>query len=82
MESKNSQGMTSLHWACKLGQGTTVSLLLEVECKLNSQTETGQTALHLAAGLGHADITRQLVIAGANKDILDSQGGWDSRIAQ
>jgi len=44
-------------------------------CNVDLQTENGQTPLHLAAGGGHAAVTKQLIAARCSVD-LQEKNGW------
>lgn len=51
-----------------------MDLLLFPTMNINVQTSHGETALHLAAGEGHADVVKVLLDRGADTSIKDLYG--------
>jgi len=42
-------------------------------CKVDARDQYGCTAVYFAAKLGHADVVRQLIIAGADLNVADTK---------
>ena len=65
-------GDTHLHLACIKGDVTEVMRLVNVDDHMiNAQNNGGYTPLHLACRLGHSDIVKTLMLAGADETITD-----------
>ena len=65
---------TPLHWAAFSGNENIVDYLLaDSKCELDSKDEDLQTPLHLAVLNGEGKIIRKLLIAGADKRILNKK---------
>lgn len=70
-----SKGNSALHHAAASGNVDAVIMLLGQEgIKINSQNQSGQTALHLATESNLADICASLLDAGADINIKDHAG--------
>ncbi|XXH04213.1 hypothetical protein Hte_010627 [Hypoxylon texense] len=70
-----SKGNSALHHAAASGNVDAVAILLGQEgIDINSQNQSGQTALHLAADSNLADICASLLEAGADINIKDHAG--------
>ena len=54
------QAQTDLHKAAYKGDAAAVMRLLEAEADVHATTKDGETALHLAAGMGHAALITSL----------------------
>ncbi|KAL8597549.1 hypothetical protein ACOMHN_033420 [Nucella lapillus] len=69
---------TALHWACQHGMVQTVSLLIQHQADVTTTTSNGQTALHFAcqctSHTTSADVTRNLLQAGADVNTQDEDG--------
>lgn len=67
---------TALGWACEQGDAALVSHLLErgaaVEKGRTGGLFSGQSPLSIAAGFGHVDVVRALLVAGADANSVDS----------
>ena len=59
--------------AIKNGDNEAVKLLLNNGEDVNAKDKDGDTALIYAASEDHADIAKELIIAGANPDIKDNE---------
>ena len=67
-------GATPLVIASQLGFETTVEVLLNLKASLDHQTKHGFTALMAAAHKGHVGIAENLLLAGADTQITDTNG--------
>jgi hypothetical protein len=70
LTSVDGQNRSMLHLACMVGQGQTVSVLLERGVRLDTMDDGGRLPLHVAAEFGHADICRRLVEHGEDVNAL------------
>ncbi|XP_065840903.1 histone-lysine N-methyltransferase EHMT2-like [Oscarella lobularis] len=68
---KDFQGNTSLHWAVSACEMDAVKLLLK-RCNVNGQNKKGETALHIAAQLGHGPLVRHLLSFNADCTIANN----------
>lgn len=77
---KNFSGYTALHWAAYTGREECLGILLDSSDKsssfslIESQTEDGKTALHIAALRGHLNFIRDLISYGADINAVSSNG--------
>ena len=70
-------GYTQLHKACVKGDVTEVMRLVNVDDPMiNAQSNGGYTPLHYACYLGHSDIVKTLMLAGADETITNN--GWQT----
>jgi ankyrin repeat protein len=69
-------GYCPLHFAAEQDNGEMIELLIEHGAKLNAQTLTGCTALHLAAMNGNMQATRWLCLNGASVNISEFYNGY------
>ncbi len=79
---------TALTWAAACGRVAAIERLLALGADPNGRTTfggedhgSGATALHIAAGAGHADAARALLAGGADADLRDARyhgtpGDW------
>ena len=74
INTKDSFGMTPLHWACNLGNSKAVVLLLEWEADVNLLTARGSSALHEACRGGQIDCVRSALDAGCPADSVSRYG--------
>ena len=80
---RDMHGWTPLMRAVEKGDvELTGRLLQEKEIDVNAQSNTGTTALHLAAGLGSAAIIPQLLQHGARMDMKDTKGNTAAMLAE
>ena len=68
------QGRTLLHIVCQNGNKRLAKLCLRRGIKINTQTLTGQTALHYAFGFGFASLGEYLISKGADDSIRNVHG--------
>lgn len=61
-----------LHFAAQLGRTKIVAFLIAKDVDLHAREFSGATPLHLAAGHAHAGVCRQLLEAGADPCLPDS----------
>ena len=75
VHAKDPQGMTALHWACKVrGKEAVVRRLVEAGCSVNEEDEQGRTPLVLAAKWGAMHgLANCLLKAGANCQVLTTK---------
>ena len=73
--SKDTNGLTPLHWAAIQGHKDMVELLLANKADVNARDNYGWTALHAAALFGQAGVTELLL---ANKADVNAKAndGW------
>ncbi len=65
-----------MHWAALYGQENVGQLLVDGNPDtLDSQTKSGETALHLSAEKGNLEFVRFLLAAKANPEIRDRGAG-------
>ncbi|KAG7393615.1 Ankyrin repeat and death domain-containing protein 1B [Phytophthora pseudosyringae] len=69
-----SNGFSALEFAVKSERTELVELCLSKGAKPNAPTLDGNTSLHLAAALAHADIILRLVQSGANPNVQNRYG--------
>jgi ankyrin repeat protein len=79
---RNASGDTALMWAS--GHVAVVRLLLRSMggCGLDERGTDGRTALWYACYIGHTDVVRALLLAGADHTIVDNDGRTPKQIAQ
>jgi ankyrin len=76
------KGMSPLHTASRYGRTEVVRVLLDHKANPDAAvTETGATALHLAAANGHAGVVELLLCRGAKVDALNRGGGTPLHLA-
>jgi len=68
---RRTSGLTPLMHAANGGYLTCVMALLEAKACVNAQDEDGTRALHLAASAGDLDVFKALLVAGADKKVVD-----------
>ncbi|GLD95543.1 hypothetical protein PINS_up004220 [Pythium insidiosum] len=73
LSSKNSSGMTALHYAASTGNAGIVSLLISRGADVNETDSRGATALHWAVFEGFQYTAMLLVGHGADQSICDSE---------
>ncbi|XP_016836597.1 ankyrin-3-like [Nasonia vitripennis] len=72
---RDMNGHNALHYAARRGQWKTVEILLDAGTDVNSLTDEGSTALHLAVGnYSNAETVELLIRRGANVNIKDHRG--------
>ena len=69
IEVKDAHGSTPLLLASKNNRSSTVKLLLEKNANVNATTRLKATPLIAAASAGHAGVVRQLLAAGADRNM-------------
>jgi ankyrin repeat protein len=70
----NTQMERAFLWACEYGRNSVVELLLESGVPVQTQADTGQTALHWAVIGGHADTITLLLDHGADLEAKNAYG--------
>ena len=76
-------GHTQLHKACVKGDVTEVMRLVNVDDHvINAQDNAGYTPLHWACRLGHSDIVKTLMLAGADETITDIAWWTPAQLAE
>ena len=76
-------GYTQLHEACIKGDVTEVMRLVNVDDHMiNAQDNNGYTPLHFACRLGHGDIVKTLMLAGADETITDIDWLTPAQVAE
>mmetsp|Transcript_5569 Transcript_5569/g.9137 ORF Transcript_5569/g.9137 Transcript_5569/m.9137 type:complete len:990 (-) Transcript_5569:1434-4403(-) len=81
IDSLDASGFSLLHYCCLYNLNSLVPVLLARGADVNRRTATGTTALHLAAGAGHAAVTQLLVESGAVVDVADANNMLPSDVA-
>jgi ankyrin repeat protein len=85
---KDLKGGAALHWAAYMGNEMAASVLLSWDLEKDYPDADGSTPLHLAVIAGNCRITRNLLLKGANRHVLDLKGrrpidiAKDSKIEQ
>ena len=76
------KGHTQLHKACIKGDVTEMMRLVDVDDHMiNAQSNGGYTPLHFACRLGHSDIVKTLMLAGADETITDNLWWTPAQVA-
>ena len=76
-------GHTQLHEACIEGDMTEVMRLVDVDDHMiHAQDNVGYTPLHFACRLGHSDIVKTLMLAGADETITDNVWQTPAQVAE
>jgi ankyrin repeat protein len=65
VSSRDSNGLTPLHWAAGMNHADVVEWLLANRTEINAQSSNGSTPLHLAAFNGHKETAEALLAHGA-----------------
>ena len=83
LTSRNNYGATALHWAVWKDERSIVQFLIRAGADMNAKTETenGDTPLHIAALRGHIVLLGQLVALGVNIDQRNKVGHTALHIA-
>ncbi|XP_048230096.1 ankyrin-3 isoform X2 [Ricinus communis] len=71
-----------LHLAARVGCLPILKQLILHGCQVNSRTETGDTALMLAAKADHPDCFLELIISGADLGLLNNSGDTAIQLAK
>ena len=74
LDARNKPGQTPLINAAYLNSHISLRVILEFQPNLNAQSNQGNTALHLSADRGYAQIVSTLIDAGARTDITNNSG--------
>ena len=74
VHSRDTAGLTPLHWASDRGHISTVRLLVSNNADVNAQDNDGQSPLHHATLSAHHDIASLLVRNGANPTLAGQRG--------
>lgn len=82
INTKDSKGMTPLHWAAYMCSERIAAFLLSLDCDINAEDDNRDTPLHLAALYGNTRIVRRLLMKGADRHRKNNQGETPLRIAQ
>ena len=72
--SKDTNGMTALHWAANNGHKDAAELLLASKAKVNAKNNNGATPLHAAAGFGDKDTAKLLLANKAEVNAKNNEG--------
>jgi ankyrin repeat protein len=77
-------GVTPLMWASGYGRLEVVKVLVQHMRGqgLDERTEVGMTALHFAACMGHEEVVRFLLFAGADPTITNNEGRTPRALAE
>lgn len=67
-------GRFLIHWTVLHNQLAVLDLLLEKGAGINTRTETGRTALHIAAAFAQEEMVKFLLEKGADADVMDNYG--------
>mmetsp|Transcript_24892 Transcript_24892/g.62512 ORF Transcript_24892/g.62512 Transcript_24892/m.62512 type:complete len:110 (-) Transcript_24892:248-577(-) len=67
-------GYTALHWATDGGHLNCVKVLLSHGCRINEQTEEGDTPLHVAYMFKHKKLIKYLIKSGADPSLKNDAG--------
>ncbi len=71
INTKSSNGRTSLHWAAFEGCLPGVEYLIKEVDDINAKDNTSRTPLHYAARNGHLDVVKYLIEEGADFEVKD-----------
>ncbi|QTG98300.1 ankyrin repeat domain-containing protein [Wolbachia endosymbiont of Rhagoletis indifferens] len=71
INTKSSNGRTSLHWAAFEGCLPGVEYLIKEVADINAKDNTSRAPLHYAARNGHLDVVKYFIEEGANFDVKD-----------
>lgn len=84
ISTRNSEGWTPLMHACLWGRTAVVRLFLEQkgERGLDERNENGCTALRIAIINGHVEISRLLLLAGADHTVADLRNRTPRQLAE
>ncbi|KAI4384195.1 hypothetical protein MLD38_002380 [Melastoma candidum] len=82
IETTSNTKLRPIHLAARLGYPNAIRCLISARCDLNSQTESGDTALMIAARNRHGEALKTLVSAGADLALVNSVGQCARSIAQ
>jgi ankyrin repeat protein len=75
VSSKDSYGLTPLHYAAWQGHKEVAELLLIAKADINAKANDGRTPLHVAAYWGQKDVAALLLVNQADVNAKD-EGGW------
>jgi ankyrin repeat protein len=67
-------GYTALHWAADGGHVDCVKFLLNKGCRIDDQTEEGDTPLHVAYMFTHRKLIKYLLKSGADPTLKNDSG--------
>jgi palmitoyltransferase ZDHHC13/17 len=83
LNASDTKGSTPLHWAAYAGSEKVVEYLLaQPNLLLDQQDQDGHSPLHIAVAYGYSKIVRQLLVAGANRRLVNAQGQTALQIAR
>jgi len=71
---KDLKGGAALHWAAYMGNEMAAAVLLSWDVEKDFPDSDGFTPLHSAALAGNSRITRNLLVKGASRQVLDMKG--------
>ncbi|CAN0358780.1 unnamed protein product [Ectocarpus sp. 13 AM-2016] len=66
---------SSLHIATEEDHDRVIDVLVLNGAQVNAKTNAGDTPLHLAASKGHTLCISELLMGGADKDVIDHEEG-------
>ncbi len=81
IDTKSSNGRTSLHWAAFEGCLPGVEYLIKEVADINAKDNTSRTPLHYAARNGHLDLVKYLIEEGADFEVKDKDNKTSLELA-
>ena len=81
MKTTSKTKLHAIHLAARLGYDKILQCLINAGCNLNSQTESGETALMICARRKHEECLKILASAGADFGLVNTAGQCASSIA-
>ena len=76
MDCRKANGSTPLIVHSSAGNKEVVQALIEEKANVNVQDDDGWSALMIASRVGHIDVVRALIYAGAIPDLKNKEVAW------
>jgi len=74
VNSRDSSGLTGLHYAARSGSLEALRLLIGSGADVNARANSGASPIHRAAYMGHEEIVQLLIGNGADPEVSDDDG--------
>ena len=73
-KSRNDDGMTPFHWACKECKLEAANFIIKHGANVNTSNNDGNTPLHDSCRIGHVELSKYLIDSGADVNARNIKG--------